>query len=119
MKSMVNDFKPSTHEVSDSMEPTKPFVQKGQLHCAEEIFSHPPKGGQSTHMRLNYKEPSLLAKRFLIRFPSHFGQTNVRYVGPLSKEIFGHICQNPSVSMSKRLHVVIFQFSFINLEYIP
>lgn len=101
------------------MEPTKLLVQKGQLHCAEEIFSHPPKGGQSIHMRLNYKEPSLLAKRFLIRFPSHYGQTNVEYVGPMSMEIFGHIGQNPSVSMSKRLHVVIFQISFINLEYIP
>ena len=99
------------------MEPTKLFVQKRQLHCVEEIFSHPPKGGQSTHMRLNYKKPLPMQKKVPYKPSlSQYGQTNVWFVGAVSREIFGHIGQNPSVSMSYWLHVVIFQIFFIKLK---
>jgi hypothetical protein len=43
------------------------------------------------------------------RLPSH---------GLVSKEILGIIGQNPNVSKSNQLHVVIFWFSFIDMRHI-
>ena len=38
---------------------------------------------------------------------------------PGDRIILGMINQNPGVSKSNQLHVVIFQFFLINLKYIP
>jgi hypothetical protein len=37
----------------------------------------------------------------------------------VSGEIFEQMGQNPSVPKTKRIHVVIFQFPFIKLKYVP